>query len=66
MSLPSIDVSPIREAMAGFEISARVEPNESIGLDRVFFPDAHRGVLDVRASLLLAIVARGRAFGRTL
>ncbi|MBL8233134.1 MAG: hypothetical protein JNL98_31840 [Bryobacterales bacterium] len=60
--VPSIDVSPIREAMAGFEISARVEPNESIGLDRVFFPDAHRGVLDVRRQLVVGNRGTGKSF----
>ena len=49
-----IDLIPIREAMAGFEISPRVEPNEVIDLGRVFFPDGHRSVLDVKRQLVVA------------
>ena len=43
-----IDLTRIRGAMAGFEISPSVKPNEEIDLDRVFFPDGHRSVLDVK------------------
>ena len=34
-----LDLAPIRKAMASFEISPRVEPNEEIDLERVFFPE---------------------------
>ena len=41
----------IRAAMAAFEISSRVEPNETIDIKRVFSPHTHRGVLDMKRQL---------------
>ena len=61
-----IDLGPIRQAMASFEISPHVEPNEEIDLERVFFPGGHRGVLDIRRQLVVGIAAWGRVSGRTL
>lgn len=58
----SIDLSPIREAMVGLEISPRVEPNEKIDLDRVFFPDGHRGVLDTKRQLVVGNRGVGKSF----
>lgn len=57
-----IDLKPIREAMAGFEISPSVKPNEEIDLDRVFFPDGHRSVLDVRRQLVVGNRGMGKSF----
>src|ERR1017187_5063320 len=57
-----IDLAPIRTAMAGFEISPRVEPNEEIDLDRVFFPDGHRSVLDVKRQLVVGNRGMGKSF----
>jgi hypothetical protein len=57
-----IDLLPIRKAMAGFEISPRVEPNEAIDLDRVSFPDGHRGVLDMKRQLVVGNRGMGKSF----
>jgi hypothetical protein len=57
-----IELAPIRTAMAGFEISPRVEPNEEIDLDRVFFPDGHRSVLDVKRQLVVGNRGVGKSF----
>lgn len=56
------NLTPIREAMARFEISPRVEPNEEIDLERVFFPDGHRGVLDTRRQLVVGNRGMGKSF----
>lgn len=60
--MSDISFTSIREAMAGFEISPRVEPNEVIDLDRVFFPDAHRSVLDVKRQLVVGNRGMGKSF----
>ena len=57
-----IDLTSVRTAMAGFEISPRVEPNETIDLDRVFFPDGHRSVLDVKRQLVVGNRGMGKSF----
>jgi hypothetical protein len=58
----TIELAPIREAMADLEMSPRVEPNEEIGLERVFFPDGHRGVLDMRRQLVVGNRGAGKSF----
>ena len=57
-----MDLAPIREAMAGFEISPRVEPNEEIDLNRVLFPDGHRSVLDLKRQLVVGNRGMGKSF----
>jgi hypothetical protein len=57
-----INLAPIREAMAGFEISPRVEPNEDIEVERVFFPDGHRAVLDMKRQLVVGNRGMGKSF----
>jgi len=52
----------IREAMATFEISPRVEPNETIDIERVFFPNNHRGVLDMKRQLVVGNRGMGKSF----
>jgi hypothetical protein len=52
----------IREAMAAFEISPRVEPNETIDIERVFFPNTHRGVLDMKRQLVVGNRGMGKSF----
>jgi hypothetical protein len=52
----------IREAMAAFEISSRVEPNETIDIERVFFPNTHRGVLDMKRQLVVGNRGMGKSF----
>jgi hypothetical protein len=57
-----IDLAPIRGAMAAFDISPRVEPNEEINLERVFFPGGHRGVLDIKRQLVVGNRGMGKSF----
>lgn len=52
----------IRSAMASFELSPKVEPNEVIDLDRAFFPDGHRGVLDLKRQLVVGNRGMGKSF----
>ena len=48
--------------MAGFELSPRVEPNERIEISRAFFPEGHRGVLDLRRQLVVGNRGMGKSF----
>ena len=57
-----IDFVVLRDAMARFELSPRVEPNEQIEVDRAFFPDGHRGVLDFRRQLVVGNRGMGKSF----
>jgi hypothetical protein len=57
-----IDFAAIRSAMMSFELSPRVEPNEFIELDRAFFPDGHRGVLDFKRQLVVGNRGMGKSF----
>ena len=52
----------IREAMGRFEPSPKVEPNEEIKLERVFFPNGHRGILDLKRQLVVANRGMGKSF----
>lgn len=52
----------IREALAKFDISPRVEPNETIQLERAYFPAGHRGVLDSRRQLVVGNRGMGKSF----
>jgi hypothetical protein len=56
------NLKAIRDAMASFELSPKVEPNEVIGLDRAFFPDGHRGVLDLKRQLVVGNRGMGKSF----
>ncbi|MCC6586291.1 MAG: hypothetical protein IT168_06190 [Bryobacterales bacterium] len=60
--IPDVDLATIRRAMANFEISPRVEPNEQIDLGRVFFPEGHRAVLDLRRQLVVGNRGTGKSF----
>lgn len=62
MSPPDVDFPAIREALAGFELSSRVEPNTEIEVDRAFFPKGHRGVLDLRRQLVVGNRGMGKSF----
>ncbi len=57
-----INFGAIRSSMASFDQSARVEPNETISLDRAFFPDGHRGVLDLKRPLVVGNRGMGKSF----
>jgi hypothetical protein len=57
-----IDLSTIREALASFEIAPRTEPNEPVDLGRVFFPDGHRNVLDMKRQLVVGNRGMGKSF----
>ena len=56
------DFSLIRSVMAGLEPSPNVQPNETISLDRAFFPAGHRGVLDLRRQLVVGNRGMGKSF----
>lgn len=62
MSASIPDFSAIREALAAFEPSSRVEPNEEIPIDRAFLPQGHRGVLDLRRQLVVGNRGMGKSF----
>lgn len=62
MTSQNIDFSAIRRAIANFELSPRVEPNEQIPLDRAFLPGGHRGVLDLRRQLVVGNRGMGKSF----
>jgi hypothetical protein len=59
---PPIDFAAIRSAMTTFELSSKVEPNEPIEPDRAFFPEGHRGVLDLRRQLVVGNRGMGKSF----
>src|ERR1035437_5668039 len=52
----------IRDAIAGFEISPSVVPNDTIDIERVFFPNGHRGVLDMKRQLVVGNRGMGKSF----
>ena len=57
-----LSLQAIRGALAAFELSPKVEPNEEIGLERAFFPDGHRGVLDLKRQLVVGNRGMGKSF----
>jgi hypothetical protein len=61
MTLP-IDQRSIRQALGNLEISPQVEPNETINIDRVYFPNGHRGVLDAKRQLVVGNRGMGKSF----
>jgi len=56
------DFSAIRAAIANFELSPRVEPNEPIAIDRAYLPEGHRGVLDLKRQLVVGNRGMGKSF----
>jgi hypothetical protein len=62
MNAPQLDFSAIREALTGFDLSSRVEPNETIEDERAFLPKGHRGVLDLRRQLVVGNRGVGKSF----
>jgi hypothetical protein len=62
VSQSMIDYSAIRRAIGSFELSPRVEPNESISVERAFLPAGHRGVLDMRRQLVVGNRGVGKSF----
>lgn len=59
---PPAEMAAIREAMAQFDLSARVEPNQEIAAERTFFPAGHRGMLDLRRQLVVGNRGMGKSF----
>jgi hypothetical protein len=57
-----LNLAPIRAAMAGFDESSHISANEAIELDRVYFPDGHRGVLDLKRQLVVGNRGMGKSF----
>lgn len=62
MKAADIDFAAIRAAIAAFEPSPRVEPNETISVERAFLPEGHRGVLDMRRQLVVGNRGMGKSF----
>ena len=58
----TVDFRQIREAMASFDLSPKVEPNATIETDRAFFPYGHRGVLDTKRQLVVGNRGMGKSF----
>lgn len=62
MNIRTPDLSAIRTAIAEFDPSPRVEPNETISVERAFLPEGHRGVLDLRRQLVVGNRGMGKSF----
>ncbi len=62
MSAGEPDFLAIRNGIAAFELSPRVNPNETIAVERAFFPIGHRGVLDLRRQLVVGNRGMGKSF----
>jgi hypothetical protein len=52
----------LRETMASLNPASKVEPNETVGPDRVFMPESHRSVLDLGRQLVVG----NRGMGKSL
>jgi hypothetical protein len=57
-----VDFAAIRAALAELPISPSVPPNADIGLDRAFFPEGHRGVLDLKRQVIVGNRGMGKSF----
>jgi hypothetical protein len=62
MTRQPFDFLAIRTAMAGFNLSPRVEPNDFIPTDSAYLPRGHRGVLDLRRQLIIGNRGMGKSF----
>ncbi len=62
MNIDKRDLRSIRSALAQFDISPNVAPNETINVDRVFLPSKHRGVLDSKRQLVVGNRGMGKSF----
>lgn len=62
MNATQPDFSSIRAAIAAFEPSPRVEPNDVISVEQAFLPEGHRGVLDLRRQLVVGNRGMGKSF----
>lgn len=58
----SVDYAVIRGSLAKFDLTPKVLPNERIELHRAFFPDNHRGVLDLKRPLVVGNRGMGKSF----
>ncbi|WEZ83665.1 hypothetical protein P6U16_02270 [Rhizobium sp. 32-5/1] len=56
------EMQVLRETMASFSPASKVEPNETVGPDRVFTPESHRSVLDLGRQLVVG----NRGMGKSL
>jgi hypothetical protein len=61
-STQQLNFSAIRDAMKMFDLSPKVEPNEPIEAERAFFPDGHRGILDLKRQLVVGNRGMGKSF----
>lgn len=62
MNATDVDFTAIRNAIASLDPSPRVEPNETIEVDRAFLPEGHRGVLDFKRQLVVGNRGMGKSF----
>ena len=58
----SIDFAAIRDGMRGLVTSPNVVANEEITPDQVYFPEGHRGVLDLKRQLVVGNRGMGKSF----
>jgi hypothetical protein len=56
------DFVALRDAIAAFDPSPRVEPNATISAEEAFLPAGHRGVLDLRRQLVVGNRGMGKSF----
>lgn len=56
------DFAALRNAIAAFDPSPRVEPNAMISVEEAFLPAGHRGVLDPRRQLVVGNRGMGKSF----
>ncbi|UIJ44515.1 hypothetical protein LZK98_15810 [Sphingomonas cannabina] len=56
------DFAVLRDAIAAFDPSPRVEPNATISVEEAFLPAGHRGVLDLRRQLVVGNRGMGKSF----
>ena len=57
-----INFSLIRDAIAGLDLSPKVEPNAEITPEQAFLPAGHRGILDLKRQLVVGNRGMGKSF----
>ena len=62
MSAIQPEFTALRNAIAAFDPSPRVEPNATISVEEAFLPAGHRGVLDLRRQLVVGNRGMGKSF----
>lgn len=62
MSTTELSFGAIRQAMAEFDLAPHIAPNTSIAPEQAFFPNGHRGVLDLSRPLVVGNRGVGKSF----